>query len=330
MDLPQKIDDYIKESIDHSLGLPVSTHTLELKLRCSEESKQRLQNQYSVLLAKMKEKDQVLERARAEASMNAQALRKFVEENQRLASECAHLVTQCNKWERECSLYDHDREALMDFGNEADQRAKEAEIRVQELEDEVKELRDELGFYKHKLEMYSVDSSSDDTTVGEKLLESVLATLISKDEAVSAPAFLEANSGNESCQMLLKMWNCLRPSTQKVLSLVAKLKTLEKDKEHLTMNLCTAEEEVKLLFEENKVLDVENKRLLRQYHKERNQSGSGGKHNDSASAKSNKRKSSSKMSSPIQAKIVFSDQEPARQPLSPLRCNSPNSRNHKK
>lgn len=64
MDLPQKIDDYIKESIDHSLGLPVSTHTLELKLRCSEESKQRLQNQYSVLLAKMKEKDQVLERAR--------------------------------------------------------------------------------------------------------------------------------------------------------------------------------------------------------------------------------------------------------------------------
>lgn len=92
--------------------------------------------------------------------MNAQALRKFVEENQRLASECAHLVTQCNKWERECSLYDHDREALMDFGNEADQRAKEAEIRVQELEDEVKELRDELGFYKHKLEMYSVISST--------------------------------------------------------------------------------------------------------------------------------------------------------------------------
>lgn len=55
--------------------------------------------------------------------------------------------------------------------------------------------------------MLKVDSSSDDTTIGEKLLESVLATLISKDEAVSAPAFLEANSGNESCQMLLKMWN---------------------------------------------------------------------------------------------------------------------------
>ncbi|KAM0971870.1 hypothetical protein TB2_019298 [Malus domestica] len=330
MDLPREIDDYIKESIDHSLGLPVSTHTLELKLRCSEEVKRRLQNQCSLLLSKLKEKEQVLERYKAEASMNAQALRKFVEENQRLASECAHLVTQCNKWERECSLYDHDREALMDFGNEADQRAKEAEIRVQELEDEVRELSDELGFYKHKLEMHSVESSAEDTTIEEKLLDSVLATLINTDEAVSARAFLEANKGNESCGRLLKMWNCLKPSSQKVLSLVAEVKTLEKDKEHLRINLRTAEEEVKLLFEENKVLDVENKRLLRLYQKERNHSASGGKHIDSASAKSNKRKSSSKISSPIQGKIDFSEQEAARQPLSPLRCNSPNSRTYKK
>ncbi|KAM1968331.1 hypothetical protein FF1_043969 [Malus domestica] len=209
------------------------------------------------------EKEQVLERAKAEASMNAQALRKFVEENQRLASECAHLVTQCNKWERECSLYDHDREALMDFGNEADQRAKEAQIRVQELEDEVRELRDELGLYKYKMEMHLVDSSAENTAIEDKQLDSVLATLISKDEAVSARAFLEANKGNESCARLLKMWNCLKPSSQKVLSLVAEVKTLEKDKEHLRISLRTAEEEVKLLFEENKVLDVENKRLLR-------------------------------------------------------------------
>ncbi|TQD86527.1 hypothetical protein C1H46_027920 [Malus baccata] len=309
MNLPQEIDDYIKESIDHSLGLPVSTHTLELKFRCCEEAKRRLQNQYSLLLSKLKEKEQVLERAKAEASMNAQALRKFVEENQRLASECAHLVTQCNKWERECSLYDHDREALMDFGNEADQRAKEAEIRVQKLEDEVRELRDELGLYKYKMEMHPVDSSAEDTAIEDKLLDSVLAILISKDEAVSARAFLEANKGNESCARLLKMWNCLKPSSQKVLSLVA---------------------EVKLLFEENKVLDVENKRLLRLYQKERNHSASGGKHTDSASAKSNKRKSSSKTSSPIQGKIDFSEQEAARQPLSPLRCNSPNSRTSKR
>lgn len=41
----------------------------------------------------------------------------------------------------------------------------------------------------------------------ESLLESVLSPLISENEAVSGQAFLEANSGHESCQRLLKMWN---------------------------------------------------------------------------------------------------------------------------
>ncbi|XP_050157533.1 uncharacterized protein LOC126631449, partial [Malus sylvestris] len=116
----------------------------------------------------------------------------------------------------------------------------------------------------------------------------------------------------------------------KVLSLVAMVKALKKDKEHLMINLHMADEEVKLLFEENKVLDVENKRLLRLYPKERNHSASGGKHTDSALAKSNKRKLSSKTSNLIQGKIDFSEQEAARQSLSPLRCNSPNSRTYKK
>lgn len=64
MDLPQEVDGYIKESIDHTLGLPVSAQTLELKLRCSEEARRRLRDQYSLLLAKLKEKDQALERTR--------------------------------------------------------------------------------------------------------------------------------------------------------------------------------------------------------------------------------------------------------------------------
>ena len=89
--------------------------------------------------------------------MNAVALKRFVEENQKLAAECANLLTQCNKWERECSLYDHDREALMDFGNEADERAKEAEIRVHELEEELGKLTEELRFYKHRYESKGVN-----------------------------------------------------------------------------------------------------------------------------------------------------------------------------
>ncbi|OMO96465.1 hypothetical protein CCACVL1_04943 [Corchorus capsularis] len=330
MALPQEIDDYIQETIEDSLGLPISTKSLQLKLRSSEEAQRRLRDQCLYLLSKLKEKDQTIERSKAEANMNAAALKRFVEENQKLADECANLLSQCKKWERECSLYDHDREALMDFGNEADERAKAAEIRVLELEEELGNLTNELRFYKQNYESRVVDSSYEGTNVEDNLLESVLASLISEDEAMSGRAFLEANSSLESCQRLLKMWNRLRPSSKNVLSLLAKVKTLEEDKEHLRMNLTKAEEEVKVLFEENNILDEENKRLLRQHHKEKSLHGSGGKHSASASTKTNKRKSSPKLCSPIEKKLDLTDVESARTPLSPLRYNSPDSRMHKK
>ncbi|KAA8528315.1 hypothetical protein F0562_035670 [Nyssa sinensis] len=332
MDLSREIDNYIKESIDYSLGLPVTTRTLDLKLQAYEEAQKRLRDQYLCLQARLKDKDEIIERTKAESSMNAQALKKFVEENQKLAKECANLLSQCKKWEKECSLYDHDREALMDFGNEADQRAKEAEIRVRELEEELRRLSEEMQFYKHQCEMQAVDTSMESTYEEQLLLESFVGTLVGKDEvAPTVYAFLEANSGLEVCQRLLKTWNSLRPSTQKVIALAAEVKSLQKDKEHLRINLHRAEEEVKVLFEENNILDEENKRLMRQWHKERQHTGSGGKHTSSASAKGNKRKSSPKMSSsPIERKIDFGDVDSPRQPLSPLQHNSPESRMYKK
>ena len=54
-----------------------------------------------------------------------------------------------------------------------------------------------------------IDSSSEGTNLEENLLESVLATLICKDEVMSGRAFLEANNSLESCQRLLKMWKRL-------------------------------------------------------------------------------------------------------------------------
>lgn len=127
-----------------------------------------------------------------------------------------------------------------------------------------------------------------------------------------------------------------------------------------------------MLFEENNVLDEENKRLLRKYQKERSHHGSSGKHTGTASAKvrkrritctiffylkkkklvwcfesllvlflvsalmfymtslqSNKRKSSPKISSPVEKKLDFNDVDLARHPLSPLRNNSPDSKMHK-
>lgn len=49
--------------------------------------------------------------------------------------------------------------------------------------------------------MLKIDSSAEGSPVEEKLVESILSTW-TKDEAGAARAFLEANSGNESCQRL--------------------------------------------------------------------------------------------------------------------------------
>ncbi|CAA2962610.1 Hypothetical predicted protein [Olea europaea subsp. europaea] len=157
MDFPQETDIYIKELIDDALGLPVSADALQLKLHASEDARLRLRNQYLCLHSKLKEKDNVIDSTRAEASINAVALKKFIEENQKLATECSNLLAQCDKWERECSLYDHDREALMDFANEADKRATEAEIRVHDLEEHNKKLSEDLNLYKCRCEKQMVN-----------------------------------------------------------------------------------------------------------------------------------------------------------------------------
>ncbi|XP_052485962.1 uncharacterized protein LOC105770539 isoform X2 [Gossypium raimondii] len=232
MGIPQEIDDYMKRTIDDSLGLPISTESLQLKLRSSEETQRRLREQYLLLLSKLKEKDQIIERSK-------------------------------------------------------------------------------------------IDSSSEGAIEEDNLLEPILAALICKIEVTSGRAFLEANTSLESCLRLLKMWNRLRPSTQKILTLAAEVKTLKKDKEHLRINLSKAEEEVKILFEENNILDEANKRLVRQSREEKNLHDSGRKHTGSASAKTNKRKSSPKVCSPIEKKINFTETDSTRKPLSPFRYNSP-------
>ncbi|CAA3027635.1 Hypothetical predicted protein [Olea europaea subsp. europaea] len=328
MDFPQETDFYIKELIDDALGLPVSADALQLKLHASEDARLRLRNQYLCLHSKLKEKDNVIDSTRAEASINAVALKKFIEENQKLATECSNLLAQCDKWERECSLYDHDREALMDFANEADERATEAEIRVHDLEEHNKKLSEDLNLYKCRCEKQMIDVCTDDTSAEETLLDSLLATMFGKDEIAStAHKFLEAYSGIEACQKILKMWYSLRPSTQKVVALVAEAKNLEKDKDHLTINLHRAEKEVKLLFQENNLLDKENKSLMRQCYREQNSAAS--ENSSSNSMKGNKRKSGLKLSSPVDKKIDLSDINSLRQPLSPLHPNSPESKMHK-
>lgn len=64
MDLSPDLDKYIHESIAHTLGLPVSSKTLELKLAATEEARNHLQNQIFRLEEQLKEKDQKLDGSR--------------------------------------------------------------------------------------------------------------------------------------------------------------------------------------------------------------------------------------------------------------------------
>ncbi|XP_010458977.1 PREDICTED: uncharacterized protein LOC104740146 [Camelina sativa] len=289
MDLSREIDDYIKDTIDHSLGLPISTDALKKKLYTAEESNLRFREQYLTLVGRLKEKDRVIDLVRSEASMNAQALKRVIEEKQRLAGECEDLAIQCKKLKRECFLYDQDRESLMDFGNETDQRAREAESRVLELKEQVLKMSDEI---KNR-----VESEEDDC-----LAYSVLYSLVSReDESVSSGrSFLEANVEDKCCQALLSKWDELKPSTQKVASLVSMVKRIEKEKECLILNLAKAEQEVELVMEQNRDLDKENCMLLRQCSVERS----------NGSDKFSKRKSPKlMMTSPIDKRIELSSQD---------------------
>ncbi|KAL1189871.1 hypothetical protein V5N11_026883 [Cardamine amara subsp. amara] len=317
MNLSQEVENYIKDTIDHSLGLPISMEALQKKLSTAEESHRRLRDQYLALVSRLKEKDQVIDRVRSEASMNAQALKKFVDENQKLASECGNLLSQCKKWEKECMLYHQDRDALMEFGNESDERARDAEARVRELEEEIGRMSEELQIFKRQTGADKVDNCS---PLEEDLLDSVLGSLISKDETIMGRLFLESNIQDKSCQTLLSKWDHLKPSTQKVLSLLSRAKKFEKEKECIIMNLAKAEQEVELVSTLNRKLDKENRKLLRQ---QQSPLCSTETNRNSASAKSNKRKSPKMMSSPVEKKLEFSSSpEISRKPLSPVLNNN--------
>ncbi|KAI4389459.1 hypothetical protein MLD38_001685 [Melastoma candidum] len=323
MDLHPFIDHRIRETIETALGLPSHPCTLDSNLLDYEEALSRLRGECSLLRLRLDEKDQLISRAKAEAAMNAQAVRKFVEANRSLAGECAELLVQRNKLETECSLYDHDREALMDFGNEAEERARDAEARVQQLEGEVQRLSDELRLQNHDLENQMDGELAKARMQEDELLESVVSSVIDKGEAELARAFLEAHSSQESCKELLQMWDMLRPSTQKVLSLAAMVRKLEKDKELCRINLRKAEDEVKLFYEENSILQEENKRLLLHYQRERSLSCSRSTSKSGTSAKTNKRKTSSRANTTPVKRIDFSEAESPRHPLSSLKQNSP-------
>ncbi|KAK1326126.1 hypothetical protein QJS10_CPA01g00173 [Acorus calamus] len=344
MSLPPETDEYIRESIEHSLGLNVSTKTLQLKLLASEESRRRLQNELFQLHDRLREREERLERSKSEASMNAQALRKFIEEKEMMSSKYAEVLDQCSKWEEECALYHRDRELLEAFGNEADERARCFEARAHEVEEDVKRTSEELAYYKHEVEVYS----ENEARVTEELR--VLHERIGELEQLGS----QGNGEGGICSQCIRLkqdneeLRARLPETVSIIALAAEIESLKKDKENLKFNLSRAEEEhwsltsvitnlykVTLLSKQSSMLDEENKKLQKQLYKERQRQGSGGKLS-SVSAKpllgcQGKRKASPRIDrTPVEREIDFSGSESPRRPLSPMQQNSPDSRMHKK
>ncbi|URD94262.1 hypothetical protein MUK42_01332 [Musa troglodytarum] len=133
MDLSPGTEEYIKESIEISLGLPVSVESLSLKLLASEDARRRLQDQIFDLEDRIKESSKRLEQSRAESKMNAQGVRRCVEEKEVIASQYADLVNHCRNLEEECSLYERDLERIMESCDELAKENEELRAQLQDI-----------------------------------------------------------------------------------------------------------------------------------------------------------------------------------------------------
>ncbi|KAL6911204.1 hypothetical protein ACP4OV_000009 [Aristida adscensionis] len=130
--LPGGADDYLRDSIHASLGLPVPDHALRRKLRASEDQRRRLQDHVFALEDDLRAAHHRIQLLKAEAAMNAAGLRRCVEDKEAVSTACADLRAHCAKLEKECSLYERDLERAMES---CDELAKENDDMRQRLAD---------------------------------------------------------------------------------------------------------------------------------------------------------------------------------------------------
>ncbi|XP_051202728.1 uncharacterized protein [Lolium perenne] len=247
--LPGRADEYLRDSISFSLGLPVPDRSLRLKLLASEDLRRRLQDHVFALEEDLHAAARRIDLLKKESAMNAEGIRRCVEEKEAVAADRGRLAADAARLEKEVTLYERDLERAM-----------------------------------------------------------------------------------ESCDDLARENDDLRARLKDTPDLTAlnnEVQALQRDREILKTNLNKAEEEVKLLFEENRALDEANKRLLSLLDKEQKQR-SERKHSSCNSTKQKRKSSSLKDTSPVSLAIDFNSADALRHPLSPLQQNSPDCRLHKK
>ncbi|OEL21918.1 hypothetical protein BAE44_0017064 [Dichanthelium oligosanthes] len=109
--LPGAAEEYVRDSIHTSLGLPVSDRSLRLKLLASEDQRHRLQDHVFSLEEDLRAAQRRIDLLKAEAAMNAAGLRRCVEDKEAISTAYADLNAKCAK---ECDLYERDLERAME------------------------------------------------------------------------------------------------------------------------------------------------------------------------------------------------------------------------
>ncbi|XBH66168.1 uncharacterized protein [Aegilops tauschii subsp. strangulata] len=244
--LPGGAEEYVRGSIEAALGLPVPDRSIRAKLAAYEDLRRRLQDRVFALEEDLHAAARRIDLLKNESAMNAEGIRRCVEEKEAVAAARDQLAAHAARLEKECGLYERDLERAM-----------------------------------------------------------------------------------ESCDELARESDDLRNRLRDAPDLTEQVQALQRDKEILKTNLNKAEEEVKLLFEENRALDEANKRLLCLLEKEQKHR-SERKHSASNSTKQKRKSSSLKDTSPVSLAIDFNSADASRQPLLPLQPNSPDCRVHKK
>ncbi|KAM3245684.1 hypothetical protein ACQJBY_056808 [Aegilops geniculata] len=288
--LPGGAEEYVRGSIEAALGLPVPDRSLRAKVAAYEDLRRRLQDRVFAL----------------EEDLHAAARRiDLLKVRPPLPPSPFPVPFRNGGYLLACSLAVRRNACLTDRNgpracvqNESAMNAEGIRRCVEEKE-AVAAARDQLAAHAARLEK--------ECGLYERDLERAM----------------------ESCDDLARESDDLRKRLRDAPDLTEQVQALQRDKEILKTNLNKAEEEVKLLFEENRALDEANKRLLCLLEKEQQKHRSERKHSASNSTK--KRKSSSlKDTSPVGLAIDFNSADSSRQPLLPLQPNSPDCRVHKK
>jgi hypothetical protein len=154
--LPGGAEDYVRDSIHSSFGLPVSDRSVRLKLLASEDQRRRLQDQVFSLEEELRAAhrriqllkvippspfrcsiqgihllptDWIESNLQAEAAMNAAGLRRCVEDKEALAADYNDLATKSAK---ECALYERDLERAMESCDELARENDQLRARLQQ------------------------------------------------------------------------------------------------------------------------------------------------------------------------------------------------------